>query len=271
MERERKVWIHWYKERGPRYMPLVARVWLHVFAWTLRLEWSLFTKTCHVSADIGDTSGDLDALQLSIALPPIAVWFTIAAPHKSRIWGMLPNPGREADLSIHHWSIWFKLWGRWGEWRRADPWYVRGVNLDLADLFLGHRKYTTETIGEPQEVVIPLDGFKYEGTATFHRRTWKRPRWFAFVRETCTIDMKPGHGLPRAGKGENGWDCGDDAVCGWGVDGPPEHRTLSRAILHGQVTCLENRRRYGEPSKYGPRNIEPRQDEFVAQNAAPAG
>lgn len=275
MERERKVWWHWSNERPAKWFfkfPIEGRFWLYVFAWTFRLEWNLWGKACRIGADVGDTSGDLDALQFSIAFPPVSFWFTICAPYKAWVWKFLPEPGREIELTVHNWAVWLKLWGRWGEWNSRDPWWVRGITFHIDDFILGDRKCVTEETRQPKRIAVEFDGYLYLGTAKFQRRTWKRPRWFAFVRESVTIDMDPGHGLPRAGKGENSWDCGDDAVCGWGVDGPPTDETVERAIDRGREICLEARKRYGQPSKYGPQPVPERgPDEYAAQNAIGPG
>jgi hypothetical protein len=52
---------------------------------------------------------------------------------------------------------------------------------------------------------------KYPAHVKRERRTWKRPRWFTpLVREYWDVDVESGIRVP--GKGENSWDCDDDAI-----------------------------------------------------------
>ena len=52
---------------------------------------------------------------------------------------------------------------------------------------------------------------KYPAHVKRERRTWKRPRWFTpLVRGYWDVDVESG--IPVPGKGENSWDCDDDAI-----------------------------------------------------------
>jgi hypothetical protein len=146
-------------------------------------------------------------------------------------------------LSMFEWSIHLGLWEHEHDWNRSDPWWVRGVHLDLKDFVLGKTKYSTTETAPQQRVRIGLDDRVYEGTAKFERCTWKRPWWFTKIRDSVWIDMDKGHGLLHSGKGENSWDCGDDALCGFGTSGT----SVEAAIQHGIDTVQEYRRKYGNP------------------------
>jgi hypothetical protein len=65
---------------------------------------------------------------------------------------------RECSVSVHDWTLRLTPWGRWGEWRTADPWWIRGVSLNLLDAFLGRTKYTTDTVRSGIPLVIPDAG-----------------------------------------------------------------------------------------------------------------
>ncbi len=263
MERERKIWCYWQATRTKFRIPIAGRFWLHFFAWQFCIEWNLWSKSCRLGIDVGESGDDYD-LTFCACLPPVAFYFCVQIPWGHRLHKWLPAQSRECYVAIHNWTLWINPWSKWGEWNRRDPWYVRGLTFHIDDFLLGDRKHTVADIGQPQRIAIALDGHSYLGTATFKRRTWKRHRWFALVREECEIEMDAGHGLPRAGKGENSWDCGDDAVCGWGIEGPPTQATVDAAIAKGINTCLDYRKRYGEPSVYGPREIKPAGEELAA-------
>lgn len=216
-----------------------GRCWIAVFSWFFRIEWHLWSNHCHLSADVG---GDEEQLQFSVAVPPVAVWFAIQAPLLRRL---VPERTREMQLSMFEWSIRLVLWGREHEWIRSDPWWVRGVHLDLKDAILGKAKFTSTETAPEVPIEILLDDRIYTGTAKFERCTWKRPLWFTKVRDSVWINMDQGHGLPHAGKGENSWDCGDDALCGFGVNGS----NVEEAIQHGIDTVNGYRKRWGEASE----------------------
>jgi hypothetical protein len=58
-------------------------------------------------------------------------------------------------------------------------------------------------------------------------------------------DVKIPGGIPHQGKGENAWDCGDDATFGLGCSA----RTVPEAIGEVVAVCLKDRRSYGETAE----------------------
>ena len=220
-----------------------------LFAWTFRIEWHLWSRFCHLGVDLS-RHGE-DAIHLGLALPPVSIWLGIEPPWESAVRRVLPDPGRECKIAIHNWAIWINPWSREHEWRRSDPWWVRGLTFHIDDFFLGKLDHISTETKPPQRIVVSLDGHEYHGTAKFKRGVWWRSRWFAKSRESIWIDMDRGHGLPHSGKGENAWDCGDDATTGWGHEG----HDVEAAIQSGVDYVLKRRKRYGEPSEYGPKAV----------------
>jgi hypothetical protein len=212
-----------------------------LWAWTIGWEWHWPAFDFSVGVDVGGEN----EITCSLCVPPLSFYLSIEIPYRSWVRKLLPDEPFESRIGIHHWAVWINPCSRQHEWRRDDPWWIRGIVFHIDDFFLGRHRHSLVEPRASERIVIELDGREYHGTAKFERRTWKRPRWFAFTRESTIITMDPGHGLPHAGKGENGWDCGDDALCGWGVDG----FDVPKAIGHGIESVLERRRRYGRPSK----------------------
>jgi hypothetical protein len=216
---------------------------MYVGEWTWGCEASFFKRHCHLRFLASQLAED--SVCMSFGIPfLLAMWFHVSIPYKSRLTKWLPENDREFELSIHHWTVWFKPWGPRDSWTASDPWWKKGVNLDLLDLFLGPIKYTSSTYKE-MDISVPLDGREYRGFAKWEHCVWKRPRWFAKERKSIWIEMNPSHGLPHAGKGENGWDCGDDALCGWGVDAK---EGIEGAIASGVGKVLNYRDKYGHAS-----------------------
>jgi len=51
----------------------------------------------------------------------------------------------------------------------------------------------------------------YPATVRFFESTWKRPRW-PWSKKIVRADIYPDTPIPYPGKGENSWDCDEDAT-----------------------------------------------------------
>lgn len=147
---------------------------------------------------------------------------------------------REFSFSIYDWSVRLSIWERWGEWRKVDPWWIRGVHVDLRDLVLGRPTCRTEELVSGIPCQVPMPEATYRATAKIERRTWRRKRWLSRSRTSAWLDIPKG--IPHAGKGENSWDCGDDGLYGIGGD------TIEDAVNRARASVLESRKRYGNAS-----------------------
>ncbi len=169
-----------------------------------------------------------------MALPPVALWFSIGgliprarmeddarwarkakAVGKKKSWQVYGEwikrqPGeRETGFSIHNWKIWFNFWQPTMEWKSRTPWY-RSFAFDPIDFLLGRHKYS-EKLRYKECVLVPMPEKTYKGHVKIFESSWKRPLW-PFTKRIIRSTIKVPEGLPHAGKGENSWDCGDDAT-----------------------------------------------------------
>ena len=122
----------------------------------------------------------------------------------------------------------------WRELRRNQQ-----IILFRGDWILGRAKYTREILEEGIPVTVKVGqwaGDEYKGTAHKDRTTWKR-RFSTKVRVDYDIDMA--QGIPFPGKGENSWDCGDDAYYGFGGT------TIEGAVEHIIKDTIRERKRHG--------------------------
>lgn len=230
-----RAWWHFGRDNGPRRCIGVELGWWHRF--------------CHVGVDCDD-----DGWSLSIAFPPLVfhlslegfpLWqpqYTTMATWRNPPEAITLPDRRECRIAVHGWTLWIQPWAKTMEWAAGDPWWVRGVSINLPDLVLGRTRHRLDIVRERIPIAIPMPEGVYQATATFERRTWKRPRWFAKTRFYTAVDVPKG--VPFAGKGENSWDCGDDGLFGYSVAG----HDLEKAIAHGVETVLKRRRQYGKPS-----------------------
>lgn len=117
------------------------------------------------------------------------------------------------------------------------------IRLRVRDLLLGRKAYTKTELRR-EDVGIPLDGREYAGVWTLTREEWKRPRWPFRSHERVGSWIEVEQPPAFAGKGENSWDCGDDAIFGCGSNAV----TAAPAIGDYIKAVLRNRERYGEAS-----------------------
>lgn len=108
---------------------------------------------------------------------------------------------------------------------------------------LGRASYCQEVVNK-KPVAVSLDGKVFEAHWRLERHWRERPRWpWRYgVRYASWLEVKD---PPRfAGKGENSWDCDDDAIYGMGSS----ELTAAGAIGEYVKAVLKNRERYGMPS-----------------------
>lgn len=223
------------------------RFWWHTSSRSVfRVEMAFLRHYCGVSLRTHDCEWTV-----SLMLPwLVAVWVTFdgfGLWHPQRrcraTWDgdrefWIPDD-RECDLSINDWTVRFTPWGRSMEWAKADPWWIRGLSLDIRRLVLGQRVYdAVELALVPCHVPMP-EG-EYPAVAKVQRVTRGFARWFKHTAQEVTLNIPKG--IPFAGKGENSWDCGDDGLYGIGGD------SIEGAIRCAQEAVSRSRQRYGPSS-----------------------
>lgn len=114
----------------------------------------------------------------------------------------------EFEVGFHHgMTASVSLFSDTMGWKKSDwKWY-----WNIGDKLKG--KYeVSKKIVEERDILVPMPEKAYPAHAILADWTWKYPRWKSQTIRRCEINI-PG-GIPFAGKGENSWDCGDDAVFG---------------------------------------------------------
>ncbi len=111
-------------------------------------------------------------------------------------------------------------------------------NFHPLDFFLGSTDYKKKDLTF-HEVLVPMPEGSYPATVQFQECTWKRPRWPFISSKGIYADIKMKIGIPHQGKGENSWDCGEDAVMGLSR----KASTLEQAIAATVECALRDRRR----------------------------
>jgi hypothetical protein len=157
--------------------------------------------------------------------------------------------GREIGWQFFSGTFWLRLWHDPMESRcgpNGDPWWWE-MRVNIPDLLLGRNKYSDEVL-ETREIVVPMPEGSYTGRCTMKLETWKRPRWFAKRLVRAHIDMNEGQQIPFPGKGEDSWNCGEDAT--FGLCTPA--RDVVEATAHLFQSVMRDRARYGNGFNWRP-------------------
>lgn len=211
---------------------------------------------------------DEDQLQLSAGIEHVfSLWLTAGSRPLTRHlpWSRKAADTTVAEVTIHDGAIWWQFFADYfGNHPRYPRWRVG--NWNPANTLLGRRVRTSEPIGEPQVVPVPMPEGCYQARVTFERNTWRRPRWPFEQTHTSydiTVLSRPGPEgpwlpmpddqgntpegyIPVPGKGENAWDCGGDGT--FSLAGPGN--TPEQAIAALVQTCLRARRRHAGDLTY---------------------
>jgi hypothetical protein len=140
--------------------------------------------------------------------------------------------GPYVSIRLHHsgadcwecgWQGWLKFW---------HP----------LDTLLGKPKYESKPLFT-EHTHLSLPEGAYPVTVTLAEDSWKRPRWpRPHVVKRAEIDCPIG--IPKPGKGENDWDCGEDATFGLICSASTVDEALGK--LHASV--MRDREYYGGPN-----------------------
>lgn len=209
---------------------------------TVRFEWSHFQRlTFAAKVTIAGGDGD-DDVSLHVALLGISWWLTFQdflpygwLPRDRYLWGIETGFDLSGDfLQLN------LLYGDANGMGKDRGWYRC---WHLLDLLLGRAKYQA---GAPEvtSALIPMPERAYRAAITMRNDSWKRARWFRRVIRRAHIDMESGEQIPVPGKGENAWDCGEDAI--HGLTTPA--RDVAAAIAAVCESALRQRMRYGGAS-----------------------
>lgn len=227
--------FHWQNLNEDRFGNVKGSGFWHGRAWLgrWRAEWKIPCRHAGISFDVDD-----EGATFHLGLLLFSVYLS---------WeGLRRYPGREFKVYFMDGGLWFALWSDPMQSCRDDPWYRRMHVFRPLDLLLGRRQYSSDPY-ETRDVLIPMPEGAYPATVTMSRDTWKRPR-SPFRRTVVRADIKCERGIPFEGKGENSWDCGEDAA--HGLCTPAEN--VEDAIGKMVATVMRDRRRYGTPERLQP-------------------
>lgn len=119
--------------------------------------------------------------------------------------------GRDFSLAFHDHGVFWSIGADDMGWSSDTPRWRHGAWHPLGHFM---RQGEPEVL-ETREVLVPMPERSYKGTARLERTRWgfgKLPRLFDRIDYHVDLEMAPGEQVPVPGKGENSYDCDEDAT-----------------------------------------------------------
>lgn len=201
-------WHAWWRnESGEGCFPWNGRARVQSLASGLTFEWLADLRAAAgVSLSFDPLEGDVT---LSISTPLGSLWLTAQHP---RLYGR-SSEARAVRLSVDGAVIRWRLWVDPDTWSSERPRWRDG-RIDLAEALLGEEAEMRSL--SKVEVRVPLPEGSYPATVELREvTTWRTalPRLTREVHHTGEVRILNGvKPPPIPGKGENSWDCDDDAI-----------------------------------------------------------
>lgn len=228
----------------------IKRHWKHGRCWwgPWNLEWVIPSWGAHWGVSFAINAGDsnnqwtfhLGLGFFAIFLGVNAYQFHVGSWSTYAKEPFFMHGQREFSINFHGGAMWIQIWYDWlGSSGTSSPWYQNGFHIDPMDILFGRTDYS-EKILEEGNCFIPMPEGSYEATYKHVVATWTRRRW-PFKKQWLRMHIDVPKGIPVEGKGENSWDCGEDATYGITCVA----RTVADGIGTLVSSVLHDRKRYG--------------------------
>lgn len=136
-------------------------------------------------------------------------------------------------------------------WSRLATW--RGLRLKFAPrvrdrVFGSFTRLSEDVLQKDVPCVVAMPEGNYAATATVTREVRGRKRWKPGQSTIVSTWVEIPNGVPFPGKGENSWDCDDDAIYGSGESG----ESIGAACGKVSASVMRYRERYGSGASWVP-------------------
>lgn len=242
-KRSQRIWFHRQDDRPPRdSRKLYITRWnLELYWFRLKFDWGLEFR---MEDDCEGTFG------LRIAIPFILTFYLsldarnydwvekITGQYESRTWGWRVNTDA-AQL------MWRKAGNGWGAdtSKYGHSWYFSWDRLKGKCTYTATKgEIVVRTFTQPAFKSRPASEHQMTLTRTTWRWTYANPFVKTIERVGWDVSFENGQTPPSfSGKGENSYDCDDDAIWGTSFD----VATVGEAVLLYIAKVTEQRQRYG--------------------------
>jgi hypothetical protein len=219
-----------------------GRCWLHFETFTIGLEWSFLVSRLSIGIGLADYDHALSGhfcigrvnLYWHLEYFPLYRWLE----HKIKRPDQKYGNGRTIGFYWLDGSLSIDLWHDPMEHRRADPkwWHFY---ITPRDILFGRPVYS-ERVLKTSRVEVPMPEAVYPAEVKIEEATWKRPRWPWPLRR-IRAKITPDTPIPFPGKGENSWDCGEDATHSMTCNATNEQEAVAKLV----ASVLNDRYRHG--------------------------
>ncbi len=209
---------------------------------SINLEWSFFGSYRWIGAEFGLFGGDSDRdIKFAVGLGFASVYLTFE--HFLPKQYAYPRHSWEHETGISFFEDLFQIklhyagddchsCKGWKGWHKA--WF-------LSDVFLGRARWDVQQIGAPFTTELVMTEGHHWVQIALEETTYTRPRWFKRSQRSWNITIEKG--IPVPGKGENSWDCDDDAI--FGLSCPATTTDPQEALNALRASVERTRQRYG--------------------------
>lgn len=215
---------------------------------SLHAEWSVPDRHPGLGFTWGGANAE-DDWSLSIGLGVFHLYFSVdglrshASKYQKKPARYAPHrmeyvDDREISVRFFDKAVWWTLWMQ-DDWWSGDPKWRRGSWRPLDTLF-GRADYTSRAI-RTTNVTIPMPEGTYPATVELTQDTWKRPRAWWTTHRMRRAHIKVENGIPHPGKGENSYDCDEDATYGLTTEAANEAEAIGAMV----ATVMRDRQRHG--------------------------
>lgn len=273
---EQPYWHHYVHKRGEGEEPLfrhgAAHLWGHGKGTKgypdgtgnrrdveLGAEWRLFARGHGLGWEVKvGTNGSENQLALSLFASRLgSLWLHVSGVLPYR-WLERHKPDGTTDYESYVIGAQVMLNSndypviRWDVWTprnggvRGLPWW-RHQYIDLRRAVFGptiHEKLAVEE----GTCVVPMPEANYPATWKRELVQWRHSSFLGHLRDSLLgarrrthVEITPGKPVPVPGKGENSWDCDDDAIHSSSCSGPSIEDAIGRLV----ASALRTRARHG--------------------------
>jgi hypothetical protein len=221
-----------YKPQGSAFWR--GRAWLTFKRIEWHVEWLFGRRShlclMHLNLGYGDSN---NGVLLAVNIPRLfGIYIGVTGLFRAR------DRQRQMGWSWSDDRLHVSLWEDPMQWSKSDPkWW--SFSICPADILLGDAAFSARDMSTERVIVAMPEG-PYPCTVRIFESTWKRPRWH-WPRKMLRADIVPDDPIPVPGKGENSWDCDEDAT--YSMTCPAT--CGAEAALMLQTSILRDRQRYG--------------------------
>lgn len=201
-----------------------GRAWLHVERIAFGVEWvTLWPSWVGVKVARGSYSGDGRGYDFDVGLGVVTLYFHLTGIGAFHSWGRTTG----AVISWDGGDVSARL-----EWDHDDscwpPEHGKEWSVNLTNMLLGRRQYHEGAVTLAGEYSLDMPEGRYRCKVQLREDSWSRPRWRTLRIKRAIVDVLTEGGVPVPGKGENSWDCDDDATFGMTCPAATVDEALSR-------------------------------------------